>query len=115
MIPDIQDMIGKPYASGGRGPSEYDCAGVVLEVLKRAGFSPRDFVTDQDAAENEWIEESFMPPLSVLQIAATGRIAEHLALYLGGGLVLHANEQGVAVVPASALPSPISVVRYVGK
>ena len=35
---NYRDLIGLPYRVGARGPSEYDCAGVVLEWMRRAGF-----------------------------------------------------------------------------
>jgi cell wall-associated NlpC family hydrolase len=31
----IDDLIGKPFQRGGRGPDGYDCAGLVVEVLRR--------------------------------------------------------------------------------
>jgi cell wall-associated NlpC family hydrolase len=35
----VVDLIGKPYARGGRGPDTYDCAGLVVEILRRRGIS----------------------------------------------------------------------------
>lgn len=31
----IDDLIGKPYKIGARGPDAYDCAGLVVELLRR--------------------------------------------------------------------------------
>lgn len=34
---DLSDLIGKPYQADGRGPDNYDCWGLCLEVARRAG------------------------------------------------------------------------------
>jgi hypothetical protein len=34
----LQDLVGLPYRKGARGPLEFDCAGIVLEVMGRLGF-----------------------------------------------------------------------------
>jgi len=44
-IVNIDDMIGKPFVWGGRGPDSYDCGGVVNEVLNRIGIIYPDEVT----------------------------------------------------------------------
>jgi len=118
MIPDIADMIGKRYEDFGRGPDAYDCVGVVLEVLRRAGKNPVDWVlADKTAAHREWKDVSGLPAMSVVQIPRTNGapVAEHVAIYLGGGMVMHANEQGVEVASLMNLPTPISVVEYCGE
>lgn len=35
----MADLIGKPYRFNGRGPDGYDCAGLVVEVLRRIGHT----------------------------------------------------------------------------
>jgi cell wall-associated NlpC family hydrolase len=35
----VEDLIGKPFKRGGRGPDSYDCAGLVVEVLRRRNIS----------------------------------------------------------------------------
>jgi cell wall-associated NlpC family hydrolase len=35
----IDDLVGKPYRLGGRGPDAYDCAGLVVELMRRRGIS----------------------------------------------------------------------------
>lgn len=37
------DLIGKKFAYHGRGPDEYDCLGLVIEVLRRNGIKFPDF------------------------------------------------------------------------
>jgi cell wall-associated NlpC family hydrolase len=32
------DLIGKPYRENGRGPEEFDCAGLVVEMNRRMGY-----------------------------------------------------------------------------
>jgi cell wall-associated NlpC family hydrolase len=34
----FQELIGMPYARGGRGPDTYDCAGLVVEMMRRRGI-----------------------------------------------------------------------------
>jgi len=34
---DLSDLIGKPYQADGRGPNNYDCWGLCMEVARRAG------------------------------------------------------------------------------
>jgi cell wall-associated NlpC family hydrolase len=42
-------------------------------------------------------------------------IADHLAVYLAGGMVIHATDQEVEVVSMSNLKQPVSVVEYCGE
>ncbi len=34
---NLGDLIGKPFSYGGRGPGEYDCYGLCMEVYRRLG------------------------------------------------------------------------------
>jgi len=45
MTPDIADLIGLPFAEGGRGPDAYDCYGLLLEVFRRRGETLPDYGT----------------------------------------------------------------------
>ena len=36
---DYTDLLGKPFAYGGRGPDAYDCYGLAVEVCRRAGVA----------------------------------------------------------------------------
>lgn len=42
------DLLGKPFKWGGRGPSEYDCYGLCIELASRNG---------QDIPDSAWAEE----------------------------------------------------------
>ena len=118
MIPDISDMIGNLDEDFGHGPDVYDSVGVVLEVLRRAGKNPVDWVVDDNpvAACEQWREVKGFPPLCVLQVpTGDALIADHLAVYLAGGMVIHATDQEVEVVSMSNLKQPVSVVEYCGE
>lgn len=39
---ELGDLIGKPYKEGARGPANFDCWGLVLEVARRAGIELPD-------------------------------------------------------------------------
>lgn len=39
------DLIGKKFKYHGRGPDEYDCLGLAIEVLQRNGINMMDFQT----------------------------------------------------------------------
>jgi NlpC/P60 family len=39
----LQDLIGKPYVHGARGPDAFDCWGLCAEVYRRAGITLPDY------------------------------------------------------------------------
>jgi len=47
----VDDLIGKPFLRGGRGPDAYDCAGLVVEVMRRRGINLT--IPDTPAAESD--------------------------------------------------------------
>ena len=105
-VPYVGDLIGIPYefldrAKDGKAET-VDCMGVVLEIYRRAGMEKTDpFAEDADpeAASREWVPVNPDPatwlPLTVLQLTKEGEpdgLANHMAVYLGAGLVIHATE-----------------------
>lgn len=48
----IDDLIGKSYKLGGRGPDAYDCAGLVVELLRRRNIPMRIPETTDNRARN---------------------------------------------------------------
>lgn len=47
-----EDLIGKPFEYGARGPKAYDCYGLYLEMAKRAGKAVPDYPSASDPEEN---------------------------------------------------------------
>lgn len=43
MTTTFSDLVGKPFAKMGRGPDQYDCWGVVIEVARRVGKTVPDY------------------------------------------------------------------------
>lgn len=41
------DLIGKPYAPGGRGPAAYDCVGLTIEFQRRRGLVLPTYLSDE--------------------------------------------------------------------
>lgn len=42
----LDDLIGKGFAYGGRGPHQYDCYGLAIEVFRRMGkHLPEDYMS----------------------------------------------------------------------
>jgi cell wall-associated NlpC family hydrolase len=41
------DLIGKRFASGARGPAEFDCVGLAIEFHRRRGFELPAFLSDE--------------------------------------------------------------------
>lgn len=45
------DLIGAPFEYGGRGPEEYDCYGLLMEMYKRIGIDIPDYGSSSQGAE----------------------------------------------------------------
>ncbi|MBR8643715.1 C40 family peptidase [Streptomyces tuirus] len=95
-------QLGKPYQWGAEGPTSYDCSGLTSQAWAAAGTPiPR-------TSQEQW--KRLKPvPLSELRpgdLVVYFREATHVALYLGGGMVVQAPRPGakVKVSPIAANP-----------
>ena len=59
------DLLGKPFKLGGRGPQVYDCWGLCLELGKRVGLQFPEEFTPEDSEEQakmiaKWRDKNFV-------------------------------------------------------
>lgn len=96
---EYQDLVGKPYAYGGRGPEEYDCWGLVMEIYRRKGVELPDYERPESWSEvaklmiqekQAWTECGQIPG-SVIHIRV-GRDPHHVGIYIGTNKFIHAHE-----------------------
>ena len=90
-IQDIMKYTYVPYRYGGGSPSGWDCSGFTKWALEYLGVSiPRTSVIQ--AAGGQYVDKSNMAlwkPGDILVYSQGGRV-NHVALYLGGGMLMHA-------------------------
>lgn len=110
-----QSLKGVPFAHQGRTPAGLDCAGLVLAALAEQGVvidAPANYTTGAAGAILLGVLDS--PLLAALPCAdepqagdllafRIRREAQHLAIALGGGRMIHAL-LGVGVVPVTISP-----------
>ncbi|MER7177234.1 C40 family peptidase [Streptomyces mesophilus] len=101
-------QVGKPYASGARGPRAFDASGLTSAAWERAGVRiPR-------TGRDQWSSLRKVPLRSVRpgDVVVYGPDAVHVALYIGAGKVVDAPRPGarVAVGPVGGRPV-LGVVR----
>ncbi len=95
-------QIGKPYEWGAEGPAAYDCSGLTSRAWARAGRTvPR-------TSQEQWARLPRVPMdrLRPGDLVVYFPEATHVAVYLGGGLVVQAPRPGarVKVSPIAANP-----------
>ncbi|MGV9248548.1 NlpC/P60 family protein [Streptomyces sp. NPDC003710] len=102
------DQIGKPYEWGAEGPKSFDCSGLTSQAWSAAGTGiPR-------TSQEQWkrlrhVEIKDMRPGDLIIYF---RDASHVAMYVGGGAIVHAPRPGRTVTIAGAGSMPIlGVVR----
>ena len=90
------NAIGKPYAWGADGPGSYDCSGLTSAAWRAAGKSlPHNAAMQWDKVAH--ISKSQLQPGDLVFYRSLG----HVALYVGGGKVIHAPTFGESVKLAS--------------
>ena len=94
------DLIGKPFEYHGRGPDNYDCLGLVMEVFKRNGIplcgltsleDPKE-ISDKLLLHAEQLQEIPSPEkLSVVTFCIVPPYVSHLGIMIDGyGKFIHA-------------------------
>lgn len=104
------DLIGVPFSNRGRGPSSYDCLGLVIEIYKRNGiFIPNwdvsvrscnfiDGYIKTEVSSERWCKLIQPEYLCLITIQQHQEFVQHLAIYIDGGKFIHATpHKGVTV------------------
>ncbi|MBC1376505.1 peptidase P60 [Listeria sp. FSL L7-1699] len=93
MISAARAQLGKPYSLGATGPSAFDCSGFTSYAFRAAGISlPRTSGAQYAAASK--VSASQAKPGDLVFFNYGGGIA-HVGIYVGGGQMINAQNNGV--------------------
>ncbi|WP_307806838.1 NlpC/P60 family protein, partial [Streptomyces sp. FH025] len=95
-------QVGKPYLWGGTGPGSYDCSGLTSQAWLHAGTPiPR-------TSQEQWAQLQRVPlnQLRPGDLVIYFQDASHVAMYIGGGLIVQAPRPGafIKVSPVGSMP-----------
>ena len=90
---DCQDLMGKAFRYGGRGPLHYDCYGLMIELNRRLGrHMPHNYLSSSDchtiqseiqsATDTEFVELAFPRAYSLVTFFIVPRITSHIGMVL---------------------------------
>lgn len=95
-------QLGKPYVWAASGPDSYDCSGLTMAAWAQAGVSLPHNAADQ-YNQITHVDESSVQPGDLVFYEDLG----HVAIYVGGGQVIHAPEPGENVKVSSIDMMPV--------
>lgn len=109
-IEHARTLLGAPYEWGGMTEAGIDCSGLVHVAFRACGrLVPRD--ADQQEEAGEKLSEAELQPGDLVTYGPAEKV-EHIALWLGGGRILHATRRdGVAGVVEEEEPAELRETR----
>ncbi|MEV6575248.1 NlpC/P60 family protein [Streptomyces sp. NPDC051577] len=103
-------QVGKAYVSGATGSSAYDCSGLVQAAYRQVGIT-LDRVSQAQSTAGTSVSLSNLQPGDILYWGAKGS-AYHVAIYVGGGKFVGAQNPSTGVVERSlSYDMPTGAVR----
>ena len=87
-------QLGEPYKWGGEGPSSWDCSGLVMKAWGAAGVSFPHSASAQFSRSQRVSVGSVQPGDLVFWSKGSAGSIYHVAMYLGGGKMIHAPRPG---------------------
>ncbi len=108
-----KEFLGNPYVWGGTSLTKgADCSGFVLSVFKKFGISLPHYSGSQ-ASCGKTIKLAEAKP-GDLVFYGNGKRINHVAIYIGGGQVIHASSPKTGIKISNATyRSPVKVVRII--
>jgi peptidoglycan DL-endopeptidase CwlO len=102
-----ESRIGAPYVWGAAGPSAFDCSGLVLWAWGQAGVSLPHFSGAQYAATTHISMSQLQPG----DLVFFGNPGDHVAMYVGGGMIIQAAHTGTTVAIGPMYPEFVLASR----
>ena len=101
IIAYARQFLGNPYVYGGSSLTDgADCSGFVMRIFEHFGISTGRSSRDQAAKARE-IPVSEVQPGDLL-FYASGDTINHVAIYIGGGQIIHAGSSKTGICIANA-------------
>ncbi|TDC91876.1 glycoside hydrolase [Saccharopolyspora aridisoli] len=97
------DKQGSPYVYGAKGPSQFDCSGLVQWAYKQAGVDLPGSTRSQVSVGRS-VSQSEMKPGDIIFFYSS---ASHDGIYIGNGKMVHAPTEGQSV--------SVEEVEYMGE
>ncbi|MCL2553281.1 MAG: NlpC/P60 family protein [Actinomycetia bacterium] len=102
-------VLGAPYVWGATGPNAFDCSGLMLYAYRQAGIAlPRTSQEQMNAGQRVPLDGIRPGDLVIYRADAS-----HVAMYVGGGMVIHAPYPGarvrydpIGMMPVTAVTRP---------
>jgi cell wall-associated NlpC family hydrolase len=91
-IAEAKRQLGKPYSWGAAGPDSFDCSGLTQWAWRAGGVSLPHYTGSQYSSTTH-IALSEIQPGDLIYYNGM----EHVALYMGGGQIIHAPHSGDVV------------------
>ncbi len=85
-----ESVVGAPYVFGAAGPSSFDCSGLTMWAWAQAGVS----LPHSAAAQYASFPRVPLSDVQVGDIIYYGNFGPHVAIYVGGGQIVHARHPG---------------------
>lgn len=85
------DLVGKPYVFGSEGPNSYDCSGLTKAAWASVGVFLDHYTKDQWGEGRAVSRDELQPGDLVFFYPGS---LHHVAIYIGGGKVVHAPHTG---------------------
>jgi len=106
----VKSHVGNAYVSGGTGPYSWDCSGLVQAAFRSVGVDlPR--VSQAQSTAGTQVSLNNLQPGDILYWGGAGS-AYHVAVYVGGGQFVGAQNSSTGVVQRSlAYDPPSGAVR----
>jgi cell wall-associated NlpC family hydrolase len=103
-----QAQLGKPYVYAASGPNSYDCSGLTMSAYAAAGVGMPHY----SGAQFRSFPQVSMDALSPGDLIFWGPGgSNHVAIYVGGGTIIHAPRTGDVVRYAPIYGRPSGAVR----
>lgn len=98
-------FLGNPYVYGGSSLTNgVDCSGFTSQIMRHFGVSLNRSSASQYANNGYYVDSNSLQVGDLLFYGYSGQVS-HVAIYIGGGQIIHANDERTGICIGNAFPS----------